>query len=68
MRHALPQLSVWTILATVPAALFIILRVHGAWDRPFVIPSEHFYVVSTVAVVAAVLAIIASLAALRLAS
>ncbi|MEX2228138.1 MAG: HD-GYP domain-containing protein [Dehalococcoidia bacterium] len=51
-----------------PAALFIVLRMHGAWDRPLVLPDGHFYIVSAVAITSVVLAVIASIAAMRLAS
>ncbi|MDA0364705.1 MAG: HD-GYP domain-containing protein [Chloroflexi bacterium] len=68
MNRSVPQIAIWTLFATVPAALFITLRVHGTWDRPIVVPTGHFFVVSTVAVASVVLAVIASLAALRLAS
>lgn len=68
MHRSIPQLSLWTLLATVPAGLFIVLRVHGSWDRPIVLPDAHFYVVSAVAVTSVVLAAIASFAALRLAN
>jgi len=65
MRRSLPVLVLTALIAVLPAGVFLAMRGLGWYDRAVPAPTQHFYIVSSVALISLVLAAFAAAAALR---